>query len=317
MYTSLRGSTRHSTSLLAVAGALAFGEVAVAAGAACGGGASATAPDSGSGLDGSAGGFERRRQLGQLGHGLVERERRRGSEQRQRVGSGRWLRDGGRWRFGRRHGAGQPRAGQQILHRRELLEHRLGRAGGLLLERRRFRDDDQPVAARAHRPISRRTHVLRFMDWNQTNDSNNAQAVWSTRKQKTAAAERAGGVRVADRSLQPHQEGLLAQRPARGPADYWTELAQLVSTPSSIRALRVYVEWSNEVWNTGFPQHAYAASHATSLGLPGNDARDCLPGLRVGAHVRGVRGRVRQGQPAAGEGARRAGRVDGPLQRRR
>ena len=29
-------------------------------------------------------------------------------------------------------------------------------------------------------------HVLRFMDWNRTNDSSNPQAVWSTRKQKTA-----------------------------------------------------------------------------------------------------------------------------------
>jgi hypothetical protein len=36
--------------------------------------------------------------------------------------------------------------------------------------------------------------------------------------------------------------------------------------------LRVYVEFSNEVWNSSFPQHAYAASKAQSLGLSGSDA---------------------------------------------
>ncbi|HEY5053152.1 MAG TPA: hypothetical protein VII45_07050, partial [Solirubrobacterales bacterium] len=59
--------------------------------------------------------------------------------------------------------------------------------------------------------------------------------------------------------------------PHEATAAYWLELAQLVQSQLD-PSLRVYVEWSNEVWNGSFPQNAYAATQAKALGLAGSDA---------------------------------------------
>lgn len=112
--------------------------------------------------------------------------------------------------------------------------------------------------------------VLRFMDWNLTNEKDNPQAVWSTRKLKT----------------QPQNEPVAFEWQIdlcnRAKKDYWlnvphamsdadvTQLAKLVLAQLD-PSLRVYVEYSNEVWNSGFPQHGYAAGKASSLGLAGSD----------------------------------------------
>lgn len=114
--------------------------------------------------------------------------------------------------------------------------------------------------------------VIRFMDWNLTNDSNNPQASFSTRKQKTDSQSSdpvafEWQVDLCNRAktdcwlTMPHEANL---------TDYATQLAQLVHGQLS-PDLRVYIEWSNEVWNGGFPQHAYAADRASNLGLPGGD----------------------------------------------
>lgn len=114
-------------------------------------------------------------------------------------------------------------------------------------------------------------HVLRFMDWNQTNNSNNPQAVWSTRKQKTAAQNEPVAfewqIDLCNRTMKDYWLNI----PHEATADYWSQLAQLVYSQLD-PSLRVYVEWSNEVWNTIFPQNAYAATQAKSLGLAGNNA---------------------------------------------
>jgi hypothetical protein len=113
-------------------------------------------------------------------------------------------------------------------------------------------------------------HVLRFMDWNQTNDSNNPQAVWSTRKQKTDAQSEPVAFEWQIDLCNRTKKDYWLNVPHEASAAYWTELAQLVSAELD-PSLRVYLEWSNEVWNGSFPQNAYAMTHGQSSGLAGSD----------------------------------------------
>ena len=113
-------------------------------------------------------------------------------------------------------------------------------------------------------------HVLRFMDWNQTNDSNNPQAVWSTRKQKTDPQSEPVAFEWQIDLCNRTKKDYWLNVPHEASAAYWTELAQLVSAGLD-PSLRVYLEWSNEVWNGSFPQNAFAMTHGQSLGLSGSD----------------------------------------------
>src|SRR6202012_4159466 len=99
--------------------------------------------------------------------------------------------------------------------------------------------------------------VLRFMDWNQTNTSNNAQAVWSTRKLKTQPqSEPVAFEWQIDLCNRAHTDYWL-NIPHEADAGTWQKIAQLVHDQLD-PSLRVYVEWSNEVWNGSFPQNAYS-----------------------------------------------------------
>lgn len=113
--------------------------------------------------------------------------------------------------------------------------------------------------------------VLRFMDWNLTNDSNNPQAHWNTRSQKTAAQKEPIAFEwQIDLCNRTHKDYWLTV-PHEATASDWPKLAQLVHDQLDT-SLRVYLEFSNEVWNSSFAQHAYATSQAQSLGLAGSDA---------------------------------------------
>lgn len=115
--------------------------------------------------------------------------------------------------------------------------------------------------------------VLRFMDWNLTNDANNPQAHWATRKQKTQPQNEPIAfewqIDLCNRTLKdywvtvPHEST---------PSD-WQQLAQLIHQQLDPR-LRVYVEWSNEVWNGSFASNGYSATKASQLGLPGSDGAE-------------------------------------------
>ena len=112
--------------------------------------------------------------------------------------------------------------------------------------------------------------VLRFMDWNLTNDTQNPQSSWATRRPKEQLQREPIAyewqIDLCNRTLKDYWVTV----PHTATPEYFTQLAQLIRDQLDPR-LRVYVEWSNEVWNGSFPQHAYARAQGTQRGLPGKD----------------------------------------------
>jgi len=113
--------------------------------------------------------------------------------------------------------------------------------------------------------------VLRFMDWNLTNDAKNPQSNWSTRRPRGQAQVEPIAfewqIDLCNRTLKDYWVNV----PHEANAEYFTQLARLIRELLDPR-LRVYVEWSNEVWNGSFPQHGYARAQGKQLGLPGDDS---------------------------------------------
>jgi hypothetical protein len=100
--------------------------------------------------------------------------------------------------------------------------------------------------------------VLRFMGWNATND--NTSSSWSSRS--TPSTFHWGGYNGVPYESQIQLSNELKQDlwinvPHLADDDYVRNLAQLVQQRLS-PDLRVWVEYSNEVWNYQFPQATYA-----------------------------------------------------------
>jgi hypothetical protein len=100
--------------------------------------------------------------------------------------------------------------------------------------------------------------VLRFMGWNATN--NQTSSNWSDRA--TPATFHWGGYNGVPYEAQIQlsnelREDLWINVPHLATDDYVRNLAQLVQQQLA-PGLRVWVEYSNEVWNGSFPQAAYA-----------------------------------------------------------
>jgi hypothetical protein len=114
-------------------------------------------------------------------------------------------------------------------------------------------------------------HALRFMDWNLINEEENPQADWSTRKQKAADQTTSPvafewQIDLCNRT----QKDCWINIPHTATADYMKKLATLIHETLDPK-LRVYVEWSNEVWNGGFPQREYSRLQGAKLNLAGDD----------------------------------------------
>jgi hypothetical protein len=112
--------------------------------------------------------------------------------------------------------------------------------------------------------------VLRFMDWNLTNDSDNAQADWNTRLKKTADQGENVAIEWQIDLCNRTKTDYWVTVPHEAKPEYWQKLAQLIHDTLD-PSLRVYVEWSNEVWNGQFPQRSYAQQQGNTLKLEGSD----------------------------------------------
>ena len=121
--------------------------------------------------------------------------------------------------------------------------------------------------------------VLRFMDWADSNEpENNVPEVgeWSAR----ITADHASQGTIRGVSL----EYMIRMANEAG-ADPWINVP-LVATDSYLDSMaamlrdrldperKVYIEFSNEVWNPSFPQHHVAAARGTELGLADQAAAD-------------------------------------------
>jgi hypothetical protein len=117
--------------------------------------------------------------------------------------------------------------------------------------------------------------ALRFMDWMNTNG--NEQVHWSDRAKPTAATYATYGkvigapaevmVQLANETRKPAWFNM----PHQADDDYMHQFAALVRDTLDPK-LPVYVEYSNEVWNTQFSQHAWIRDQANALWPGGTDS---------------------------------------------
>jgi len=116
---------------------------------------------------------------------------------------------------------------------------------------------------------------LRFMDFLATNDSTLTK--WSDRPtpQDASCATRGGPYEYAIELGNRARKDVWLNIPAGADDEFVRELARLAK--SNLAAdLHCYVEWSNELWNSGFAQHKLnldAAKGDASLGGPDTNAR--------------------------------------------
>jgi hypothetical protein len=108
--------------------------------------------------------------------------------------------------------------------------------------------------------------ALRFMDFGQTNDS--GERVWSDRTAPDAPA--AQQTRLAYEWMidlcNRLGRDMWVTVPHLADDDYAFRLASLIKRSLNPH-LKVYVEWSNETWNTVFEQSRYASERGNALGL--------------------------------------------------
>lgn len=110
-------------------------------------------------------------------------------------------------------------------------------------------------------------HAIRFMDWSQTNLAGGMDGTWANRPHITDAGWGGpDGVPLEVDITLANAVGAdpWLNVPVDADDDYITQMATLVHNTINADS-KVYVELSNEVWNTGFPQFKYAAQQGQAL----------------------------------------------------
>ncbi len=118
--------------------------------------------------------------------------------------------------------------------------------------------------------------TVRFMDWMRTNNSH--QALWSNRPTDEMATY------TTDKGVPIETMLALANHAERDPwfniphqadSDYITRFAEMVRDQLD-PGLAVYVEHSNEIWNSSFEQYQYAVARGRSMFSSGSDFERAL-----------------------------------------
>jgi len=115
---------------------------------------------------------------------------------------------------------------------------------------------------------ARELPTLRFMDWDQTNG--NTTVTWASRPQPSTPSYAWNGVpwEVDIQLCNTVGANAWINVPAEADDEYITQLAQLFK--ANLRPdLKVYVEYSNEVWNWGFQQAQWNLQQAVAEGPTG------------------------------------------------
>ena len=109
--------------------------------------------------------------------------------------------------------------------------------------------------------------VLRFMDWNATNNPTDRQA--SSWSERTQLQERTWGwhqgvpYEIQIELSNQLQQDMWLTVPHAADDDYVRNLAQLVEQQLD-PDLRVWVEYTNEAWNSIFPQYDFVQNELTA-----------------------------------------------------
>lgn len=119
-----------------------------------------------------------------------------------------------------------------------------------------------------HRPFT----VLRFMDWNSTNNS--PQGSWAERRPKDWCSQTIAPTNPDNRGGVAYewmielcntlQRDMWVTLPHLSDATYQRNLAKLIRDNLD-KNLTCYVEWSNEVWNWNFKQTGYAKNQGMNV----------------------------------------------------
>ncbi len=111
--------------------------------------------------------------------------------------------------------------------------------------------------------------VIRFMDWMSTNGSEVQE--WSDRNNPgyyTQTLPNGVAYEYLIGLSNLTQKDIWVNIPHKASDDFITQFAEMLRDQADPN-LKIYLEYSNEVWNNIFPQNSYAAEAATALGYTG------------------------------------------------